>query len=51
MMCGVQTRSAADGRCLKAKHLLGSEQNPTDDDTAHCMGLYGPLSYPLDMLH
>lgn len=26
-------------------------KNPTDDDKAHCMGLYGPFLYPLDMLH
>jgi len=26
-------------------------ENPTDDDRAHCMGLYGPFLYPLDMLH
>jgi len=26
-------------------------KNPTDDDKAHCMGLYGPFLYPLAMLH
>ena len=26
-------------------------KNPTDDDKAHCVGLYGTLLYPLDMLH
>jgi len=26
-------------------------RNLTDDDKAHCMGLYGPFLYPLDMLH
>jgi hypothetical protein len=26
-------------------------ENPTDDDRAHCMGLYGPFVYPLGMLH
>ena len=29
---------------------LGAK-NPTDDDKAHCMGLYGPFLYPLDILH
>ena len=24
---------------------------PTDDDKAHCMGLYEPFLYPFDMLH
>jgi len=26
-------------------------KNHTDDDKTHCMGLYGPFLYPLDMLH
>jgi len=26
-------------------------KNPTDDDKAHCVRLYGPFLYPLDMLH
>jgi len=26
-------------------------KNPTDDNKAHCMGVYGPFLYPLDMLH
>ena len=26
-------------------------KNPKDDDIAHCMGLYGPFLYPLDMIH
>ena len=26
-------------------------KNRTDDDKAHCVGLYGPFLYPLDMLH
>ena len=26
-------------------------KNPTGDDKAYCMGLYGPFLYPLDMLH
>ena len=26
-------------------------KNPTDDDRAHCMGLYGPFLHPFDMLH
>ena len=26
-------------------------KNPTYDNRAHCMGLYGPFLYPLDMLH
>ena len=26
-------------------------KNPTGDDKTHCMGLYGPFLYPLDMLH
>ena len=26
-------------------------KNPTNDDKAHCMGLYGPILHPLDMLH
>ena len=25
--------------------------NCTDDDKGHCMGLYGPFLYSLDMLH
>ena len=29
---------------------LGAK-NRTDDDKAHCIGLYGPFLYPLDMLH
>jgi hypothetical protein len=26
-------------------------KNPTDDDKAHCMELYGSFVYPLNMLH
>jgi len=26
-------------------------KNPKDDDKVHCMGLYGPFLYPLDVLH
>ena len=25
--------------------------NATDDDKAHCMGMYVPFFYPMDMLH
>ena len=29
---------------------LGAK-DPTDDNRVHCMGLYGPFLFPLDMLH
>ena len=67
MMCGVQTRSAADVRELDIQwvvHRIVWDQmdyrevcahwvpkNATDDDKAHCMGMYVPFFYPMDMLH
>jgi len=67
MMRGVQTRSAADvarARLHWVMHRIVWDQldyrevcvhwvpkNPKDDDKAHCMGLYGPFLYPMDMLH
>jgi len=67
MMCGIQTHSAADvARELDIHWILHriawdqldyrdvcklGAKNRTDDDKAHCLGLYGPFLYPLDMLH
>jgi hypothetical protein len=67
MMCGIQMRSAADVRELDIQwvvHRIVWDQmdyrevcarwvpkNPTVDDKTHCMGLYGPFLYPLEILH
>jgi len=67
MMRGVQKRPAADVKELDiywVVHRIVRDQldyrevcahwvpkNPTDDDKAHRMGLYGHFLYLLDMLH
>jgi len=67
MMRGVQTRPAADVRELDiywvVRRIVWDQldyrevrahwvpKNPTDDDKAHRMGLYGPFLYLLDMLN